>query len=141
MSIPGQAGQSQDGTEYLPRWKISQSSLITELFGLEGIFTDHLVQPPAMRRDIFNEIRLLSSLSNLTLTVSRDGRSTTSLGNWFQCSTTLIIIIFFLIPNLNVLSFSLKPFPPVLSQQALLKKSVSKCGSQVPEAGEKEAVE
>lgn len=54
MSIPEQAGQSQDGTEYPPNRKITQSSLITELFGLEGFFTGHLVQPPAMRKDIFN---------------------------------------------------------------------------------------
>ncbi|KAK4827968.1 hypothetical protein QYF61_022670, partial [Mycteria americana] len=40
-------------------------------------------------RDIFNQIRLLRALSNLTLNVSRGGASTTSLGNLFQCLTTL----------------------------------------------------
>jgi len=33
---------------------------------------------------------LLRALSNLVLNVSRDGASTTSLGNPFQCFTTLI---------------------------------------------------
>ncbi|KAK4831309.1 hypothetical protein QYF61_016798 [Mycteria americana] len=42
-----------------------------------------------MGRDIFNQIRLLRAPSNLTLNVSRDGASTTSLGNLGQCLTTL----------------------------------------------------
>ncbi|KAK4831211.1 hypothetical protein QYF61_016048 [Mycteria americana] len=45
---------------------------------------------PAMSRDICNYIRLLRAPSNLTLNVSRDGASTTSLGNLFHCFTTLI---------------------------------------------------
>ncbi|KAK4823599.1 hypothetical protein QYF61_003799 [Mycteria americana] len=59
--------------------------------------------------------------SNLTLNVSRDGASTTSLGNLFQCLTTLIIKNFFLISSLNLSSFSLKPLLLFLSLQALLK--------------------
>lgn len=46
--------------------------------------------------------------------------STTSLGNQLLCFTTLIVITFFLISNLNWSSFSLKPLPLVPSQQALL---------------------
>ena len=38
-----------------------------------------------------------------------------------QCLTTLTLKIFFLISNLNLPSFSLKPFHLVLSQQTLLK--------------------
>ena len=38
-----------------------------------------------------------------------------------NASTTLIIINLFLISNVNLRRFSLKPFPPVLSQQTLLK--------------------
>jgi len=53
---------------------------IIEWFGLEGTFKGHLVQPPAVSRDIFNWIRLLRAPSNLALNVSRDGASTTSLG-------------------------------------------------------------
>ncbi|KAK4807049.1 hypothetical protein QYF61_018390 [Mycteria americana] len=60
--------------------------------------------------------------SNLTLNVSRDGASNTSLGNLFQCFTTLIVKKFFLISSLNLPSFSLKPLPLVLSQQALAEQ-------------------
>ena len=44
---------------------------IVEWFGLEGTFRGLLVQPFAMSRDIFNQIRLLRAPSNLTLNVSR----------------------------------------------------------------------
>ncbi|KAK4832884.1 hypothetical protein QYF61_026434 [Mycteria americana] len=47
------------------------------------------------------EIRLLRALSNLTLNVARDGALTTSLGNLFQCFTTLIAKNFFLISILK----------------------------------------
>ncbi|KAK4827187.1 hypothetical protein QYF61_015149, partial [Mycteria americana] len=59
--------------------------------------------------------------SNLTLNVSRDGASTTSLGNLFQCLTTLTVKNFFLKSSLNLPSLSLKPLLLVLSPQALLK--------------------
>ncbi|NXJ99538.1 HLTF factor, partial [Corythaixoides concolor] len=62
-----------------------------------------------------------SNPSNLTLNVSRDGLSTTSLGNLCQCFTTLIVKNFFLVSSLSLPSFSLKPLPLVLSRQALLK--------------------
>uniref|UniRef100_A0A8D0EWZ9 GDNF family receptor alpha like n=1 Tax=Strix occidentalis caurina TaxID=311401 RepID=A0A8D0EWZ9_STROC len=41
--------------------------------------------------------------SNLALNTSREGASTTSLGNLFQCLTTLMLKNFFLISNLNLL--------------------------------------
>jgi len=50
-----------------------------------------------MSRDIFNSVRLLRALSNLTLNVSRDGASTTSLGTLAQCFITLIVKNFCLI--------------------------------------------
>ena len=55
--------------------------------GLEGTFRGHLAQPPAVSRDIFNQTRFLRAPSNLALNVSKDGASTTSLGNLFQCFT------------------------------------------------------
>ena len=61
------------------------------------------------------------ALFNLILKVSRDGASTTSLGNLFQCLTALTVKDFFLISNLNLPSLSLKAFPLVLSPQTLLK--------------------
>ena len=59
-----------------------------------------------MNRDIFNYIILLSALSNLILNVSRDGASTTSLGNLSQWFTTLSVKNFFLVFSLNVPSLS-----------------------------------
>jgi len=44
-----------------------------------------------------------------------------TLGNLFQCFTTIIVKYFFLISSLNLPTFSLKPLPLVLLQQALLK--------------------
>ncbi|KAK4816374.1 hypothetical protein QYF61_016278 [Mycteria americana] len=72
-------------------------------------------------RDIFNQIRLLRAPSNLSPTCVQDGASATSLGNLFQCLTTIITKNLFLISSLNLPSFSLKPLPLVLSQQALIK--------------------
>ena len=60
--------------------------------------------PPAV--SIFNYIRLLRALSNLTLNVSRDGASTSSLGNLCQRFTTLTVKNFFLTSSLNLLSFT-----------------------------------
>ena len=64
---------------------------------------------------------------SLTLKVFRDGASTISLGNMFQCLTTIILKHFFLISNLDPFSFSLKAFPLALSQQALLKIYGKEC--------------
>ncbi|KAK4807110.1 hypothetical protein QYF61_018451 [Mycteria americana] len=90
-------------------------------FGLEGNFKGHLVQPPCNEQGHLQLDQVAQSPDKLTLTVSRDGASTTSLGNLFQCFTTLIVKNFFLISSLNLPSFSLKPLPLVLSQQALVK--------------------
>ena len=49
------------------------------------------------------KVRLGGALSNLILNVSRDGASTTSLGNLCQYLTTLIVKIFFLISSLNII--------------------------------------
>ena len=75
---------------------------------LEGTFRGHLVQPPAVSRDIFNQTRLLRAPSNLTWNVSRDAASTTSLGNLCQGSATLIIKNFFLLSSLTLSSFWFK---------------------------------
>ncbi|KAK4810814.1 LOW QUALITY PROTEIN: hypothetical protein QYF61_008786 [Mycteria americana] len=62
---------------------------IIEWFQLERTFKDHLVQPPLPWAGT-SFTRLLKGLSNLTLNTSRDGASTASLGNLFQCFTTLL---------------------------------------------------
>uniref|UniRef100_A0A8C8RN79 Kinesin-like protein unc-104 n=1 Tax=Pelusios castaneus TaxID=367368 RepID=A0A8C8RN79_9SAUR len=58
-------------------------------------------------------------LSNRTLNVSKDRDSTTSLGNPFQCFTTLLVRKFFLISNLDLPSCNLKPLLLVLSSVTL----------------------
>ena len=89
---------------------------------VEGNFRGQLAQPPAVSGDIFNQTRLLRAPSSLALNVSRDGASTTSLGNLSQCFTTLTVKNFSLTSSLNLPSLSLKPLLLVLPQQALLKK-------------------
>ena len=93
---------------------------IIEPLELEGTFEDHLVQL------LYNEqehVQLDQAAQGLihsfTLKVSSDGASTTSLDSLFHCLTTLILKNFSFISNLNLPSFSLKPFPLVLSQQIL----------------------
>ena len=55
--------------------------------------------PPAMCRVVNHQTRLPRATSSLALNASRDGASTTSLGNLFQCVTTLCVKNFFLISN------------------------------------------
>lgn len=84
------------------------------IFGLEGTLKDYLFQPPAISRDIFNEIRLLRTTSRLTLNISRDGSLTISLYNLFQHFITFSVKNFFLISRLNLSSPSLKQLLLVL---------------------------
>lgn len=56
---------------------------ILECFSLEGIPKDHLVQLPAKGSDTFHKIKLLKALSNLPVSTSNDGPSTTF---WEACS-------------------------------------------------------
>ena len=74
---------------------------------------------------------MLRAPSSLTLSVTRDGASTTSLGNLFLCFTTLIIKHFFFIHSLNLSCFSLRLFPLVHSQQTLAKGCWSTNGSSL----------
>jgi len=91
-----------------------------ELFGLEVTFKDHIVQLRCVG-DIFHKTRLLKAQSNLTLNTANHGASTNSLGNLFQCLTILTVKKFFLMSNLDLLSFSLKLLPFVLPLQTLVK--------------------
>ena len=98
---------------------------------MEGTFKGHLVQHPCSKQSHLQLDQTARSpvTSNLTLNVSRDGVSTTSLGNLFQCFATLIVKNFFLRASLNLPSFSLKPLLLVLSQQTLPKKQCTKTSS------------
>ena len=57
-----------------------------------------------------HQTRLPRATSSLALNASRDGASTPSLGNLFQCVITLTVKNFFLLSNLNLPCLSLKPF-------------------------------
>jgi len=77
--------------------------------------------PPAIGRDTFHQTRLLRAPSNLASNTAREGAVTASLGSLGQGLTTLTVKNFFLILNLNLPSFSLKPLPLVLSLHVLTK--------------------
>jgi len=74
-----------------------------------------------MGRDPFHQPRMLPAPSNLALNPAREGAATASLGSLDQGLTTLLGKNFFLIPNLNLPSLSLEPFPLVLSLHTLVK--------------------
>lgn len=74
---------------------------------------------PVVGRDTFSWTRLLKAPFNLAWNTSRDGPSTASLGSLFQCLTTPTVKNFFVIANLNPLSFTMKLLPFVLSAHGL----------------------
>lgn len=54
----------------------------------EETFQGHPVQPPCIEQGHLQvDVRSLRTLSNLVLNVFRNGASTTSLGNMWQCIT------------------------------------------------------
>ena len=83
---------------------IVQFHRTTECLGLEGTLKITQFQPPAMGRDITHQIRSAKAPSSLALSTSRDGAATASVGNLFRCLA--VENDFFLIPNLNLPSFS-----------------------------------
>lgn len=102
--------------------------VMTEWFGLEGIFEDHLKSsPPATARDIFHLIRLPKAPRNLTTNSSNNEISETS-GQFIlllhhpQCVFVCVCVcvrVFFLIFNLNLPTSS--HYHLVLSLWALVK--------------------
>jgi len=77
-----------------------------------------------MGRDLFDQLRVLRAPCSVALNSARERTATTSLGNLGQDLTTLMVKNFFLISNLNLPCFSLKPSPFVLSLQALVQGQV-----------------
>jgi len=75
-----------------------------------------------MSRDILPQPRVLRAPSNLALSTAREGAATASLGSLGQGLNTLMGKKFFLISDLNLPSFSLEPFPLVLSLHTLEKR-------------------
>lgn len=74
---------------------------ITECFGLEGTSKTTYFQSPAICRDASYYSRLLKATFSLALDTAKLGAFRTSLGNLFQCSTTLMGNNFSLMPHLN----------------------------------------
>jgi len=68
-----------------------------------------------MGKDPFRQPRVLRAPSNLAFNTAREGAATASLSNLGQGLPTLRVKNFFLVSNLNLPSFSLKPSPLVLS--------------------------
>ena len=67
--------------------------LLHRMAWVEKDHNDHRVStPPAMCRVANHQTRLPRATSSLTLNASRDGASTASLGNLFQCVTTLYML-------------------------------------------------
>ena len=88
-----------------------------ESFELEGTFKGHLVQLPCNLQ--LNQV--LRAPSSPTLNISKDGTSTTSLGNLNQCLTTPIKKAFFLVSSLNLFFFSLEAYSLCPITQTQLK--------------------
>ena len=74
-----------------------------------------------------HQTRLPRATSSLAFNAPRDGASTASLGNLFQCVTTLGVKSYLLISNLNLPCPSLKPFPLVLSLSTLVNSLSTSC--------------
>ena len=92
---------------------------ITEWFELEGTNKGHPVQLPALSTDTHSSVSAQSPPS-LTSGACRDGHQCI-LGQPVPLPHCPYCKKFFLTPNLNLPSFSLKPFPPFLPPQTLLK--------------------
>jgi len=98
---------------------------------LEGTLKITHFHPSTVGGDPFHQPRLLRAPSSLALNPAREGAATASLGSLGQGLTALRVRNFFLRSNINLSSFSVKPFPSVLSLQALVR-SPSAALSQAP---------
>ena len=105
-------------TVQLYAYEVAVNHRITECFGLEGTFRCHLVQPPCSEQ---GHLQLDQAAQSPVQPDLECFQGWATLGNLFQCFTTLTAKNFFLISSLNLPSLSLKQLPVVLSQQALLR--------------------
>jgi len=94
---------------------------MTEWFGLEGTLLIIQFQHSCHRQGHLPLDQVAQSPVQPALNTAREGAATASLGNLCQGLTTLIVKNFFLISNLNLPSFSLKPLSLVLSCHALVE--------------------
>ena len=94
---------------------------IIEGFGLEGTFKIIWFQPPCHEQGHLPLDQVAQSSIQPGLEHCQGGSSHSFSGQRVQCFTTLMVKNFFLISNLNLPSFSLQPFPLVLSLHTLVK--------------------
>jgi len=87
---------------------------------LEAPYRPSRSNPLAMGRDPTHQPRVLQAPSSLGLSAAREGEATAFLGNLGQGLTILRAKNFFLVSDLNLPAFSLKPSPLVLSLRALV---------------------
>lgn len=73
-----------------------KASRILACLGLAGSFRGHLDLVPTTSRDIFQQVRGLRALPDLSWDVSRQEAPPTSLGTLCQCFPTLLVKKFFL---------------------------------------------
>ena len=95
--------------------------------GLKRITMIINFKPPAMCRVTNHYTRMPRATSSLALNASRNGASTTSMGNSFQCFTTLCVKNFLLISNLNLPYLNLKSFLLILSLSTLENSRSPSC--------------
>ena len=93
--------------------KIAELHRITERLRLEGTSGGHLVQPLCSSRATHSW--LARTMSRQLLSISKDGDSTTSLGNLCQCSVTPVVTKCFPMFRGNLQCFGVCPLPLVLS--------------------------
>lgn len=72
---------------------------IINSFELEGTIKGHLIQLLSVNKDIYSWITLLKAQIRLTLNVTKDGASTTSLDNLYQFLTTFSVKNFLLMSS------------------------------------------
>ena len=101
--------------------KESLNHRVIEWLEMEGTLKIIPFQPPAIGRDTSLQTMLLTAPSSLALSVSREGASTASLGNLFQCLTTLRVKDFFLISSLKWRSYLLSVLLSHLLEELFVK--------------------
>lgn len=115
-------------------WKVikwrkvtTEKSRTIERLRLEWALKIIYFQSPAMGRDATSQLRVHRVPFNLALNAFRDSAPTASLGRLCQCFIALWVKNVFLTANLNLPSFSLKPFCLILSLSNCVKRQSSSC--------------
>ena len=121
-------------------WCLSQPHRITELLnglGWKGPYRSSSSTPLPWGGTPSTGPRVLKAPFSLALDTSREGASTASLSNLFQCLITLIVKKFFLISKLNPNSISgwdlrLHQIPNLFPQEGSTSEGHSTCSLCVP---------